>query len=229
MVQWAKPRAARPVSGIEVAETVSEILHAHRTGVATPADTVARSFARIRAHGDPAVFISLRDEAAAIAEAKALMATGAERRPLYGIPVAIKDNIDAEGMSTTAACPPSPTSPARIPPPWPSCAAPARSSSARPTSISLRPAGRRALALRHSPQHLRPGDDPRRLEFGLRRRRRRGPRAAVTRHGHGRLGASPRRIEQHRRSQAEPRACFHRGRRSGLPLARLRVDLCVDH
>ena len=96
----------RPVpSGIELAETVSEILHAHRTGTATPADTVARSFARIRAHGDPAVFISLRDEAAALAEAKALMATSAEGRPLYGIPVAIKDNIDAEGLPTTAACP----------------------------------------------------------------------------------------------------------------------------
>ena len=42
---------------------------------------------------------------AAIAEAKTLTAAGADGRPLYGIPVAIKDNIDAEGMPTTAACP----------------------------------------------------------------------------------------------------------------------------
>jgi len=34
----------------------------------TPEQTVARSFARIRAHGDPAVFISLRDEQDALAE-----------------------------------------------------------------------------------------------------------------------------------------------------------------
>ena len=94
---------ALPVS--KLTETIAEILQAHRTGAATPTDTVARTYARIRAHGDPALFITLRDEAAAIAEAKALMAAGADGRPLYGIPVAIKDNIDAEGMPTTAACP----------------------------------------------------------------------------------------------------------------------------
>src|SRR3954449_9067503 len=94
---------ALPVS--KLTETIAEILEAHRTGAATPADTVARSYARIRAHADPALFISLRDEVAAIAEATALMAAGPEGRPLYGIPVAIKDNIDAEGMPTTAACP----------------------------------------------------------------------------------------------------------------------------
>ncbi len=89
----------------ELTETIAAILHTHRIGAATPADTLARSYARIRAHGDPAIFISLRDEASAIAEAKALMAGGAEGRPLYGIPVAIKDNIDAVGFPTTAACP----------------------------------------------------------------------------------------------------------------------------
>ena len=92
-------------SGTQLTETIAAILHAHRTGAVTPADTVARSYSRIRAHNDPAVFISLRDEAAAVAEAKALMAGGAESRPLYGVPVAIKDNIDAAGMPTTAACP----------------------------------------------------------------------------------------------------------------------------
>src|SRR5436190_8678936 len=94
---------ALPVS--KLTETIAEILQAHRTGAATPTDTVARSYARIRAHGDPALFITLRDEAAAIAEAKTLTAAGAEGRPLYGVPVAIKDNIDVEGMPTTAACP----------------------------------------------------------------------------------------------------------------------------
>ena len=86
-------------------ETVAEILHAHLTSAATPADTVARSYSRIRAYDDPALFISLREEAEAIAEAKALQAKGPQGRPLYGIPVAIKDNIDVAGLPTTAACP----------------------------------------------------------------------------------------------------------------------------
>ena len=45
-----------------MSETVAALVQAHKTSKATPADTVARSFARIRAHNDAAVFISLRDE-----------------------------------------------------------------------------------------------------------------------------------------------------------------------
>jgi allophanate hydrolase len=105
---WFNARSTHAITrfpGIELTETVAEILHAHRTGTATPAQTVARSYARIGEHADPAVFIGLRDEASAIAEAKALMAAGAEGRPLYGVPVAIKDNIDVGGLPTTAGCP----------------------------------------------------------------------------------------------------------------------------
>jgi allophanate hydrolase len=85
--------------------TISEILAAHRSGVVTPETTIAACYARIRAHGDPAIFISLRDKAEALAEASALARKGNCDLPLYGIPVAIKDNIDCEGLPTTAACP----------------------------------------------------------------------------------------------------------------------------
>jgi allophanate hydrolase len=88
-----------------VTETVAEILDAYRTGAATPADIVARSFARIRAHDDPAIFIKLRDEEEVALEARALARGGDKALPLYGIPVTVKDNIDVAGLPTTAACP----------------------------------------------------------------------------------------------------------------------------
>ncbi len=91
--------------GLALADTVASIVAAHRAGAATPEQTVARSYARIRAHGDPAVFITLRAEAEALAEARALAAAGPDGRPLYGVPVAVKDNIDVAGLPTTAACP----------------------------------------------------------------------------------------------------------------------------
>src|ERR1700694_5822611 len=86
-------------------ETVAAIVAAHRAGAMTPAQTVARSFQRIRDHNDPAIFISLRDEKQALAEAEALRAKDPLPISLYGIPVAVKDNIDVAGMPTTAACP----------------------------------------------------------------------------------------------------------------------------
>jgi len=85
---------------------------AHRAGAATPEQTVARSFARIRARGDDAIFISLRDEAEAVAEARALAARRKDL-PLFGVPVAVKDNIDVAGLPTTAACPAFAYKPAR--------------------------------------------------------------------------------------------------------------------
>jgi allophanate hydrolase len=86
-------------------ETVAAIVAAHRSGTMTPAQTVARSYQRIRDYNDPAVFISLREEKDALAEAEGLAAKDASALPLYGVPVAVKDNIDALGMATTAACP----------------------------------------------------------------------------------------------------------------------------
>jgi allophanate hydrolase len=88
-----------------VIETVAAIVAAHRAGRQSPAQTVARSFRRIREHNDPAIFISLREEKDAVAEAEALAARDAASLPLFGVPVAVKDNIDVAGLPTTAACP----------------------------------------------------------------------------------------------------------------------------
>jgi allophanate hydrolase len=88
-----------------VTETIAAIVAAHRAGTVSPAQTIARTYQRIRDHNDPAIFISLRDEKDAVAEAEALTSKDAARLPLYGVPFALKDNIDALDLPTTAGCP----------------------------------------------------------------------------------------------------------------------------
>ena len=85
--------------------TVASLLAAHRAHTSTPLETVHNTFQRIRWVNDAAIFIALREEAAVLSDAAALATQGASDLPLYGIPVAIKDNIDVAGLPTTAACP----------------------------------------------------------------------------------------------------------------------------
>jgi allophanate hydrolase len=89
---------------MHLAETVASIVDSHRSGAAKPSDTLARCYDRIRAYADEALFIALRAEADAIAEVNALDGKSGDL-PLYGVPVAVKDNIDVKGLPTTAACP----------------------------------------------------------------------------------------------------------------------------
>ena len=68
-------------------------------------NAVRYSYEAVRAADDPAAFISLKDEDQALAEAAALDAAGPAGKPLFGLPFAVKDNIDVAGLHTTAACP----------------------------------------------------------------------------------------------------------------------------
>jgi allophanate hydrolase len=70
-----------------------------------PVAAIRRAYAAHRAWDDPAMFISVKDEAQALAEAQALEARGAAGMPLFGLVFAVKDNIDVAGLPTTAACP----------------------------------------------------------------------------------------------------------------------------
>src|SRR5262245_14626417 len=86
-LQWAH-RGGREAERDErsrqaMSETVAAIVAAHRSGAASPEATIAQTYARIRAHADPAIFITLREEADALAEAKALTAAGNTALPLY--------------------------------------------------------------------------------------------------------------------------------------------------
>jgi allophanate hydrolase len=64
-----------------------------------------------RAHADPAIWILRRAAEAILADAATLEAEGPRHRPLWGVPFAVKDNIDVAGMPTTAACPDFATTP----------------------------------------------------------------------------------------------------------------------
>lgn len=81
-----------------------EIVAAHRRGAIAPTDTIRHCYERIRAIADPGIFINLREEASVCAEAQSLSAERAAG-PLFGVPLAVKDNIDVAGLPTTAACP----------------------------------------------------------------------------------------------------------------------------
>lgn len=70
----------------------------------SPDAVIHEVFRRIEAANDPAIFIHLADKYACLAEARALGPFDPDR-PLWGMPFAVKDNIDVAGMPTTAACP----------------------------------------------------------------------------------------------------------------------------
>jgi len=76
----------------------------YRDGAFTPADVVDAVYDRIAAHDDNAIFISLLSRAEARALARHLGSFDATK-PLWGIPCAVKDNIDVAGFATTLACP----------------------------------------------------------------------------------------------------------------------------
>jgi allophanate hydrolase len=73
----------------------------------TATERVAEAFRAIAAADRPEVWIALRGEADALADAELLDARVAagEDLPLAGKAFAVKDNIDVAGMPTTAACP----------------------------------------------------------------------------------------------------------------------------
>ena len=84
-----------------------ESLRAAYAGGASPVEVLAEVARRRAAWPDRAVFIAETPEEALRAEAEALLARAPEPNslPLWGVPFAVKDNIDAAGLPTTAACP----------------------------------------------------------------------------------------------------------------------------
>src|SRR5450755_4511600 len=78
---------------------------AYAGGSLTPVTLVEEIWRRCEVHGDPAVWIHRVPRAELLAHARRIEAHGRPGQPLYGVPFAIKDNIDLAGAPTTAACP----------------------------------------------------------------------------------------------------------------------------
>ncbi len=70
-----------------------------------PIANAERAISADHAHADPAIWITRLPDEAIRANARALEAEGPRGRPLWGVPFAVKDNIDVAGLPTTAACP----------------------------------------------------------------------------------------------------------------------------
>lgn len=83
--------------------TISGLHAAYADGLA-PAEVLDSVYDAIDAAADPGIFLALVDRQAAKAVAAALGPFDPAAKPLWGVPFAVKDNIDVAGMPTTAAC-----------------------------------------------------------------------------------------------------------------------------
>jgi len=87
--------------------SLSSLKAAYARGVRAE-DVAAEALKRADAYSDPAVWITRASADAVLARARALDAMPVAERaklPLFGVPFAVKDNIDCAGLPTSAACP----------------------------------------------------------------------------------------------------------------------------
>lgn len=83
---------------------ISSLLSAYRSRTLTPRELLESLLAKME-KAPAAIWISKTSKAQLDSYLKNLESKDPESLPLYGIPFAIKDNIDCEGFESTAACP----------------------------------------------------------------------------------------------------------------------------
>jgi len=83
---------------------VSELLERYKQNETTPKEVVQQVYYQL-ATEDTNAWIATRDKADVLDEAEALASVSIEEKPLYGIPFAVKDNIDYSELPTSAGCP----------------------------------------------------------------------------------------------------------------------------
>ena len=85
--------------------SIGDLLAGYRARQFTPSAVMEHVLAQIARAPERHVWISLLPAERVLASARALQLRSPDSLPLYGVPFAIKDNIDLEGVVTTAACP----------------------------------------------------------------------------------------------------------------------------
>ncbi len=85
--------------------TIDGLHTLYRHGEITAVDVIQTVYETIHRAARPDVWINLRPQPEALAAAQTLTESAKNKLPLYGIPFAVKDNIDVAGLPTTAACP----------------------------------------------------------------------------------------------------------------------------
>jgi allophanate hydrolase len=84
---------------------ITSLHKAYASGLLTPEAVVNETYDRIDAEGLHPVWIALVPREQALRRARELQSSDQTKLPLYGVPFAVKDNIDVADLPTTAACP----------------------------------------------------------------------------------------------------------------------------
>ena len=203
---------------------IANLERLYAEGEASPDEIVREVYARIGARGIRPDWITLVEEEIAVARART-----APRGSLYGIPFAVKDNIDVAGLPTTCACPEfayvaerSATVVERLEQEGAILIGKTNLDQfATGLNGTRSPYGIPASAF--NPDYIAGGSSS-----GSAVAVAAGPRVLRARHRHGGLGARARSVQQHRRAQAEQRPDQHARRGACLPNARHRLDLRSD-
>ncbi len=84
---------------------IASLERGYTAGTTTPLDVLNDIYSRIEQSGLHPVWISLVPRPQAETRARELAEADRTKLPLFGIPFAVKDNIDVAGLPTTAGCP----------------------------------------------------------------------------------------------------------------------------